>query len=174
MNTIGLDLSLTSTGYSILGKTGRISVSSKGPERLFDIREDISNILFSNSIEVAFIEGYAFSARNSQSHKIGELGGVIRLLMYEMSIPFIEIPPTSRAKFATGKGNAAKSEVISAVSAKTGIVWTGPGADDECDAWILEEMGRHYLGCAKYEWPQSSTDSLKSIDWSHLRKEQGE
>lgn len=171
---MGLDLSLTSTGYSILGHTGSIVVKSKGPERLFDIREDLASLLLINSIEAVFIEGYAFSARNSQSHKIGELGGVVRLLMYEMSIPFVEIPPTSRAKFATGKGNAAKSEVISAISAKTGIIWSGSSADDECDAWVLEEMGRSYLGCGKYEWPKSSMDSLKSVDWSQIEKGQGE
>jgi len=171
---MGLDLSLTSTGYSILGETGSISVKSKGPERLFDIREDLSNIFTTQSIDAVFVEGYAFSARNSQSHKIGELGGVVRLLMYEMSIPFVEISPTSRAKFATGKGNAAKSEVISAISAKTGIIWSGSSADDQCDAWVLEEMGRSYLGCGKYEWPKSNMESLKSVDWSWLEKGQGE
>jgi crossover junction endodeoxyribonuclease RuvC len=170
MITMGLDLSLTSTGYSILGKTGSISVKSKGPERLMDIREDVRNLLHANGIEAVFVEGYAFSARNSQSHKIGELGGVIRLLMFEMNIPYVEIPPTSRAKFATGKGNAGKTEVISSISARTGITWLGSSADDECDAWILEEMGGTFLGNPKYEWPKSHLDSLKSVDWSSLQK----
>lgn len=165
---MGLDLSLTSTGYSINGKTGTISVKSKGPERLYDIREDIKNIIYTNSIQLVVVEGYAFSARNSQSHKIGELGGVIRLLMYEMDVPFVEVPPTSRAKFATGKGNAAKSEVISSISARTGITWSGSGADDECDAWVLEQMGKAFLNLSEYQWPKPNIEALNSVDWSVL------
>lgn len=171
---MGLDISLTSTGYSINGHTGAISVKTKGPERLSDIREDLHNLLLVNNVEAVFIEGYAFSARNSQSHKIGELGGVLRLLLHDMDIPYVEIPPTSRAKFATGKGNAAKSEVISAISARTGITWSGAGADDECDAWVLEEMGLTFLGNPRYEWPKANTEALKSVDWSPLQKGQGE
>ena len=86
------------------------------------------------------MEGYSFASRHSQAHSIGELGGVIRLLLWESGIPYVLIPPTCRAKFATGKGNASKNEVVSAVSARTGIVWSNPGADDKCDAWILDEM----------------------------------
>ena len=173
MNIVGLDLSLTSTGYSIGGVTGSVSSKAIGPRRLIEIRNEISRLLDEYSVRGAAIEGYAFSARNSQSHKIGELGGVIRVLMHERSIPFVDIPPTSRAKFATGKGNAAKSEVISAVSARTGKVWSGKGADDECDAWLLEEMALHSLGRGVYHWPSSHLAALSGIDWTPLREEMG-
>jgi Holliday junction resolvasome RuvABC endonuclease subunit len=171
MNIMGLDLSLTSTGYSINGETGTIAVSTKNSERLYDIREDITNIIKSHNVDAVIIEGYAFSARNSQSHKIGELGGVVRLALYEMNIPYVEIPPTCRAKFATGKGNSAKTEVISAVSARTGIFWIGKGADDMCDAWLLEQMALTKLGRTQYDWPKSSTDALATVDWSPLNWE---
>jgi len=120
------------------------------------------------------MEGYSFASRHSQAHSIGELGGVIRLLLFEMEIPYVVIPPTCRAKFATGKGNASKNEVISSVSAKTGIVWSNPGGDDKCDAWILEEMAKTHLGTSTIDWPQLNKDALKTIDWSpleELRKE---
>lgn len=165
---IGLDLSLTSTGYSVGGTTGCIASKLTGTARLVEIRDKISRIIDEFSVRGAAVEGYAFSARNSQSHKIGELGGVIRVMMFEKSIPFVEIPPTSRAKFATGRGNAAKSEVISAVSARTGKIWSGKGADDECDAWLLEEMALHSLGRGTYDWPSSHVSALSGIDWSPL------
>lgn len=168
MNIIGLDLSLTSTGYSVGGQTGTISVKSKDARRLLDIQTEIIDIVLEKSVHAAVIEGYAFAARNSQAHKIGELGGVARLTLYNCGIPYIEVPPTSRAKFATGRGNAAKTEVISAVSARTGIIWTGKGADDMCDAWLLEEMGWTALGKGHYDWPKSNTDALKNVDWSQL------
>lgn len=82
----------------------------------------------------------------------------------------MEIPPTTRAKFATGKGNAAKTEVMSAVSARTGIVWSGKGADDMCDAWILEEMGLAKLGIPRFNWPSANLSALEKIDWTPLHQ----
>jgi crossover junction endodeoxyribonuclease RuvC len=168
VSILGLDLSLTSTGWATNGKTGFISVKTKESQRLMEIRSEILNVTLTNEIRAAVIEGYAFGARNSQAHKIGELGGVIRLALFEAGIPYVEVPPTSRAKFATGRGNAAKTEVISAVSARTGIIWVGKGADDMCDAWLLEEMGWTSLGMGHYDWPKLSMDSLKNVDWSPL------
>lgn len=169
MRLVGLDLSLTSTGISIDGSTRAITSKYKEVQRLRDIRDQLLDILFRSEIQGAIIEGYAFSARNSQSHKIGELGGVVRLLLHEMMIPFVDVPPTSRAKFATGRGNAAKTEVISAVSARTGLIWSGRSADDECDAWLLEEMGLQAIGMGRYSWPEANMASLKNIDWTPLR-----
>ena len=174
MAIMGLDLSLTSTGYSIDGTTGVIAVKTKEAERLSEIRDDVVNIIKSHDVSGVVIEGYAFSARNSQAHKIGELGGVIRLAMYELGVPYVEVPPTCRAKFATGRGNSSKTEVISAVSARTGIIWLGKGTDDMCDAWLLEEMGLTAIGSPRYDWPKSSTDALKSVDWSPLSTENGD
>jgi Holliday junction resolvasome RuvABC endonuclease subunit len=107
-------------------------------------------------------------SRNSQAHSIGELGGVVRVALYERRIPFIEIPPTCRAKFATGKGNAGKSEVVSAVSAMTGIVWSGGDGDDRCDAWILEQMLIAKLGLSEYAWSAQQLSALEKVDWTGL------
>ena len=166
MRFMGLDLSLTSTGYSCDGDTGTVSVKSKGVKRLYDIRDEIMLSCREHRPDVVVIEGYAFSSRASQAHSIGELGGVIRIALYENSFVFVEIPPTCRAKFATGRGNASKTEVVSAISARTGVTWTGKGADDECDAWILEQMGRTQFGFSDYEWPQKNLEALASIDWT--------
>lgn len=168
MVLMGLDLSLTSTGISINGKTQAIVSKFKETKRLADIRDQLSVVLVESGTQGVIVEGYAFAARNSQSHKIGELGGVVRLLLHEMNIPFIDVPPTCRAKFATGRGNAAKTEVISAVSARTGLIWSGKSADDECDAWLLEEMGWTSQGMGHYDWPKLSMDSIKNVDWSPL------
>jgi crossover junction endodeoxyribonuclease RuvC len=165
VSIVGLDLSLTSTGISIDGVTSAITSKLSGVERLQDIRNQLIGIIGVHEINAAVIEGYAFSARNSQSHKIGELGGVIRLCLFEHGIPFAEVPPTSRAKFATGRGNAAKTEVISSVSARTGLVWSGKSADDECDAWLLEEMGLQAVGLGRHKWPESHLAALRNVDW---------
>jgi hypothetical protein len=103
-----------------------------------------------------------------QAFSIGELGGVVRTVLYKMNIPFIEIPPTCRAKFATGRGNASKNEVVSSISAKTGITFRNPGADDQCDAWILLEMAKTYLGTSLIDWPKVNLSALEKVDWTIL------
>jgi crossover junction endodeoxyribonuclease RuvC len=164
---LGIDPSLTSTGFSSGEKRGTLTTALKGAQRLDYLANELESLITTISDKtLVAIEGYSFASRNSQAHSIGELGGVLRLTMFRLGIPFVDIPPTSRAKFATGKGNASKSEVISALSARTGIVWSGKGADDMADAFVLEEMGLTHLGRQRYDWPKSHTEALDKIDWS--------
>ena len=172
MNILGVDLSLTSTGISVNGKTGTITTPTKGSERLSIISLAILDAVIENSIQLVAIEGYSFASRNSQAHSIGELGGVVRMRLWERNIPYVDIPPTCRAKFATGRGNAAKTEVMSSVSAKTGLVFSGKGADDMCDAWILEEMCRTRIGISDYAWSATQLSALDKIDWNALTSTQ--
>lgn len=166
----GFDLSLTSSGVSIAGCTRTVSSKHKGVERLADLRQQFTQICRESQVECVIVEGYSFASRNSQAHSIGELGGVIRLMLFDLSIPFVEVPPTSRAKFATGRGNASKGEVISAISAKTGLVFTGAGGNDECDAWVLEQMAMAKLGLSQYSWTKEQMSSLDKVDWSPLER----
>jgi len=168
MNILGIDLSLTSTGISVNGETGTITTQAKGAERLSIISLAILDAVIDNSIEIVAIEGYSFASRNSQAFSIGELGGVVRTRLWERNIPYVDIPPTCRAKFATGRGNAAKTEVMSSISAKTGMIFAGKGADDMCDAWILEEMCRTVIGISEHEWSATQLLALDKIDWEPL------
>ena len=165
-DVVGLDLSLTSTGVSFGSSQYTIVSNSVGVERLNDISRHVAELFVGLEFPVAVIEGYSFGSRNSQSHSIGELGGVVKLTLFGLGVPFVVVPPTVRAKFATGKGNASKSEVVSAVSARTGIVWSGKGADDKCDAWVLEEIGLFHFGRARFVWPQSHVEALEKVDFS--------
>lgn len=170
MTLMGLDISLTSTGYSIDGSTGLIKVNSRGAERLHEISRAVLVICSEYSVDAVILEGYSFASRNSQAHSIGELGGCIRMRLWENKIPYVEVPPTSRAKFATGRGNAGKTEVISSISSKTGLVFSGSSADDECDAWVLEQMGLQRLGISGYSWTKEQISALEKIDWEPLEK----
>lgn len=168
MIVMGLDLSLTSTGVSINGQTSLIATKLKGAERLHRISLEVVNTAKDSNVDIVAIEGYSFASRNSQAHSIGELGGCVRMRLWENNIPFVEIPPTCRAKFASGRGNASKGEVISAISAKTGLVFSGAGGNDECDAWVLEEMVLAFAGCSKFEWAADRISALAKIDWSPM------
>ena len=163
---IGLDLSLTSTGVCVAGEASALLTGYKGAERLHVISSEIIKICKENKVDFAVIEGYSFASKNSQAHSIGELGGCVRMRLWEEGIPFVDVPPTCRAKFATGKGNASKNEVVSSISAKTGIVWSGSAASDMCDAWILEQMAIAQLGESQYDWTKEQLSSLLKVDWS--------
>lgn len=161
---IGIDQSLTSTGIAVGDDTFTIVSKLKGVERLDDIVTQIMDVVRPLAKPHVYIEGYSFSSRNSHAHALGELGGCIRLELWRDGVPFTEIPPTVRAKFATGRGNSSKNEVVSSVSARTGIVWSGKGADDKCDAWILQEIGLYLIGQQRHDWPAKHTESLQTYN----------
>jgi crossover junction endodeoxyribonuclease RuvC len=166
VNILGIDPSLTSTGLCWADdQYTAISSKGKGIPRLIDLRNWVMDAVYENKIDFVCIESYSFSSRNSHAHSLGELGGVIRVALYETNIPWADIPPTSRSKFATGKGNASKNEVVSSISARTGIVWSGKGADDMCDAWVLRQMGLSHFGESNINWPESHLAALDKIEW---------
>ncbi len=167
-DVVGVDLSLTSTGIATPSNVRVITPKNKGVPRLVQIRNELLEAIAEEATgnPLIVIEGYSFAQRNSNAHSLGELGGVVKTALYEAGMDWAIVPPTVRAKFATGRGNASKAEVVSAVSARTGITWTGKGADDKCDAWILREMGLQYLGQGKREWPKAQMAALDSVEWA--------
>lgn len=161
---IGIDMSLTSTGYSCGDVRFPIKSKEKGEKRLIEIRERILHEVRANTQHPRVIlEGFSFGSRNSQAHAIGGLGWIVRVALYEAGVPWVEMAPTARAKFATGKGNAKKSEVVSHASARTGIVFA---TDDEADAFLLEQAGLAHLGRSSYDWPKLNLEALVKVDWS--------
>jgi len=168
VTVIGIDMSLTSTGVAVADEQFVIAPATTGVERLHYFCEEFKKLFESLDSCAAVIEGYSFASRHSQAHSIGELGGVLKLTAFRCGVPIVVVPPTSRAKFATGKGNASKSEVVSAISARTGIVWQGKGADDKCDAWVLEEIGRMRIGTERFVWPKQNVEALEKVDFSAL------
>ena len=108
-------------------------------ERLEVILEEVTKFVWDAeraepSCTGIIIEAPAFS-RAQHAHAKGELHGVLRWeLVRAMGIPVWLMLPNLRAKYATGKGNAAKPAVVSATSARTGIVFP---TDDHCDAFLL-------------------------------------
>ncbi len=164
VQTAGIDLSLTSTGLSISGHLTAIRSKLRGELRLIEIRNDILLRLQEKSVQIVALEGYSYSSRFSHAHSIGELGGVIKVALAEAGIRTIIIPPTNRAKFATGRGNASKDEVMAAVLSMVDIK-NQPGLDDLCDAWVLEQMLRYILGERVLVLTDKQIDSLKVIEY---------
>lgn len=142
MRIIGIDASLTSTGVAIFEdgdqKTIVIQSDKTGAERLIEIRDRIR--VFTYDADLITIEDYAF-ARANQAHQIGELGGVLRVMFYELRLNVLKVSPSAVKKFATGKGVASKEQMAVAVYKRWGKEF---GTNDECDAFVLTEIGRIY------------------------------
>lgn len=143
LKIVGVDASLTSTGVVALEKDKvypyTIQRKSTGVERLIEIREIVRAEIVSADIVV--IEGYAF-ARANQAHQIGELGGVLRVMFHEEKIKYIEAAPSAVKKFATGKGNAKKEDVVLSVYKRWGKEFK---TNDETDAFVLAKIGEAWL-----------------------------
>jgi len=144
---IGIDPSLNSTGICLMnGETGEIGETiviqpnDVGQKRLAYFRQEITNLITMRSNLHAFIEGYAFGA-NNQREALGELGGVLRLALYDASIPIVIVPPTTLKKFATGKGAADK--VAMGVQLMKEFRLSYP-TTDQTDAHWLCCLGRAY------------------------------
>lgn len=136
---LALDLSLTETGYCIFNANGLyvtggvIKTKLRDTDRLYYIKNNINALLVKHKIKHAIIENYAYAARG-QVFNIGELGGVIKLLLFESDINIITVPPTTLKKFVTGKGNAKKELMLKYVYKKFKF---DTDNNNICDAFAL-------------------------------------
>lgn len=157
MNVIGLDLSLTGTGLVVLDIAGHVldamTISSKlrDMERLAFIRSTIGKVFSNYEPGLACIEGYSMGSRAGQLASIGELGGVVKLLLHRNNFPYQIVAPTQLKKFATGKGNGAKDEVMMHVYKRWG--WEAKD-NNQADAYVLARIALSLEGEEALTAPQ--------------------
>lgn len=168
MNVLGLDLSLTCTGYSLDRPAGlhvgTLTTRLRGCDRLTWLRTEI--VALAEQADLAVIEGYSFNSRSSQAHALGELGGVVRVALHERGIAYVDVPPAIVKKYATGKGNAGKELVL--VEAVKRLGYAG-SSNDEADALWLHAIGRDLVGNPAVEVPQAHRAALAKLpDWAEL------
>lgn len=171
MNVLALDLSLTAIGwaerYGGIQMSGSFAPRYRGVERLADVAEWLDGRLgVPGMYGMVVLEGYSFASKGRAVVSMGELGGVVRLWLYDHAQPFAEIPPSCRAKLATGKGNASKDAVL--VEAVKRLAY--PGSDhNEADAlWLLQAALHHYQLPGRVELPKAHLDGLTKIVWPEL------
>lgn len=177
MNVVGLDLSLTATGVATERGTEALRTDLRGCERLAWLRDAVmahctpvdNGLVFPDwemEATLVVLEDYAYS-RSNQAHQIGESHGVIRLAFHEAGIPVALVAPTARAKYATGKGNAGKAEVLAAAIRRLGY----DGHDDnEADALWLRQMAIDHYGLTEPSAPMPAVNraALDNVDWPEI------
>lgn len=159
---VGLDLSLTSTGIAFDGVVDRFVTKARGMERLDDISSAILDRV--GTMSTVVIEGYSFgtSRQQSHAHALGELGGVVRWRLWQAHIPFVDVPPAVLKKYATGKGNARKEEMLAAAIRR--LDYDG-ASNDEADALWLYAMGMDAMGSPIASVPVTHREALAKIEW---------
>lgn len=163
MNVIGLDLSLTASGVDGGGGTFTIRCSERGMARLHFVRNRIIGLVSASRPDLVVIEGYSMGTarQSSHAHGLGELGGVVRLWLWEAGVPYVDVPPACLKKYATGAGNARKEAVLIAAVKRGAEVRD----NNEADAWWLRAMGMDALGCPVVVVPQLHRRALETVPW---------
>lgn len=143
---IGIDPSLTATGICIVDVKVTTTVVAPHVSVVKEHGGKIDRLgwffthfdeLFDGEVDGIALEGYAMGSK-WQTHQMGELGGVIRLAVWNNGAKLWVIPPTTLKKFATGKGNASKPDMAVAAYKR----WSFEGKDDNAvDAYALAMAG---------------------------------
>ena len=147
---IGIDPSLSSTGIAIrkndkVVRTWCITAAGlRGVDRLAELRKSVQVALMLYRPQLVAYEGYAFGFRGKSNalFSLGELGGVLKLLILESGIDILLVPPTVLKMFVTGNGAAKKEEVGLALQEELGVSFA---TSDQADAAGLLLMGEAYL-----------------------------
>ena len=162
---VGLDVSLTGTGVALFDitddpdyRSARVEViETKGKKgatlwerrvRLRTIADSIEQIIYQDNLQpnLAVIEAPSYGSMHGSQHDRSGLWWMVVEMLMSFGIDVGSVPPQTRAKYATGKGNASKDAVLVAV------VKAFPDLPIEnnnvADAVALAAMGARHLGFA--------------------------
>lgn len=172
---IGIDPSLTGTGLAFvdtddhlvipvetLTSTGKITASTdERLERILAIVETVIYKAVEHKSDLAVIEAPAFSRNNAGTWDRAGLWWLLVSRLSEARIETVTVPPTTRAKYATGKGNDGKDAVLLAVARRYPHV--DISTNDEADALVLAAIGAHLVGHPIDELPKTHLDALTKV-----------
>lgn len=150
MIVCGCDPSLTGTGICVLDQDFKITHVSTltnklfGIPRLIYIRDCLNSVITECKPDIVFIEGYAMGIRGTHVFNLGELGGVLRVLIYESKLPYVDVSPTTLKKYICGNGLAKKNVMLEQTFRKFGVGSDVLKDDNQVDAYCLARFGINY------------------------------
>lgn len=180
INVIGIDPSLTHTaGFHAMGafdadaplaSTAALELRGfavqSAPkehahpiERLAALRDRLRTelVLCADALApgLCFVEGYAFGAKCARE-QLGEWGGQVRLLAYELGWSVVVVPPSSLKAFVCGKGNAPKEQMMLQIYKRWGYE---ASENNSADAYALLQ-----LGLAWHQWREGGACSKATAE----------
>lgn len=168
---IGIDQSLTGfalTAISSIDLTQHRTMVYKSPyfgiERLVDIRQWLEEQFISlektgNTINDVAMEGTVLASQAALV--LGELSATVRLTIFDYfeddrRFP-LKVPPMTLKKYAAGKGNAKKQEMLLQIYKRWGIEFTD---DNAADAYGLARLvGKNFINDVEKAVVEQMSDS---------------
>lgn len=188
MRVVGLDLSLASTGMaevSYPALSGDATVSGSGcvktkpgqptEQRLSSIVDQ--TVAFTEGADLVVIENGALQSVGPGREELAALRYMVRVELWSTGVPFALVRPTTLKMYTTGRGNASKDEMVSAVDERHGTSYASMpkarGRYDLADATALAAMGMHRLArrLPKGYTTTPRLESLTTVRWPDERNE---
>jgi Holliday junction resolvasome RuvABC endonuclease subunit len=169
---LGLDLSLTSTGVATPdGETHRVTTNAADPleVRLAHIVEAVSAAFWAGDVrpDLVVIEDLPKNAR--AAGMTGPVHGAVRLWLHNAQAVTVMVTAASVKKYATGSGNAPKTDLALAALKRAGLEFDR-NRDDECDAWWLRALALDAYGHPVVAMPASQREALEKVRWPELAR----
>jgi crossover junction endodeoxyribonuclease RuvC len=146
MRYVGIDPS-TKTGIVLLDDVGEVVHSSEltskikeDPKRFMDLTEKIINHLPGSSDRFCIcIEGFSYGSKGAGVSTQYGIGWLIRAELIRNGYTYHEVAPGALKKFATGKGNTKKDEMVLPIYKK----WHFEHSSDNVrDAYVLARIAK--------------------------------
>lgn len=164
LKVVGLDLSLSSTGVGCsLGWVDRVQTKPGGNlfGRLRLIESKVLHLV--GYPDLVVVEGLAFSRQTGQHLTRAGMWHLVMNGVDQRGIRWAEVSPTALKKYATGRGNAGKDEVLAAAVRRFPSIEVR--GNDEADGLWLAAMGADHLGEPMVEMPAVNRESLRKVVW---------
>lgn len=176
IRVLGLDLSLTATGLAEVGTNYTASTLKPGKavgtgyDRLDWILGHVRDVAHEYADgHLVVVEGPAYGAKGSAVHQIAGLWWLITHHLWLGGIDFAVVPPAALKRYATGKGNAGKDEVLLATARRFPDF---DGDNNAADALWLAAMGADHAGQPIAAMPATNREALVKVEWPmHTTKE---
>jgi crossover junction endodeoxyribonuclease RuvC len=173
MKVVGLDLSLTCTGVAVATENGaitdRITSTGRADATLHDRAERLR--LLQHKIrghvthaDLVVIEGPSYGSTTPHQHDRSGLWWLVIADLRNLAYPVVEVAPKCRMRYATGRGNASKDDVLSAVIRRYPHI--DVNGNDEADSLVLAAMGMRHLGAPlEPTLPVTHLAAMTAVAW---------
>ncbi|WP_434315866.1 hypothetical protein [Leifsonia sp. P73] len=173
---VGLDLSLTGTGVALLGgehpRTQTIRSKGKADDglltrarRLHKLADEV--IGWAALGDIVIIEQPAYGQTGGSHHDRSGLWWITMhaLTVLDAGVRFAEVTPQGVKMYATGRGNASKSEVLAQVIKR--YPQADVANDNEADALVLAAIGARLAGHPiEDSLPAANLRAMEKVRWA--------
>lgn len=169
-HVIGLDLSLACTGVASSrswADTIKPPPKLRGHDRMANLIQTVRD--HTRAADLVVVEGPSYGNQGAQRqaghHERAGLWWLVTHDLWRREVPFVVASPATVKKYACGRGNASKDEVLVAVCRR--FDWFA-GNNDAADAVVLAALGADHLGVPMVTMPQTHRAALSGVEWPDL------